>query len=446
MTNTIGLYWFTQDLRIENNPLLQRASQDVDTLICLYCFPKMTRFITHYAQEHRFSAAKIQFLSQSAKCLQKSLTALGQQLVVTTSTPYAKLQRIIHDHSVDHLYCDAFVGTDEKQVLRQLKEQFPSLIVTQDHVRSLFRKSDLPFELNALPSTFTQFRKQVEELDKPARNTTTTRLPPPLQIQFEETWPKLPPTQPALFEGGELAGLTHCQRYFSSPLPQHYKQTRNELDGMDYSTKLSPWLAIGCLSPCTILSMLAEHEHQFGRNESTYWISFELLWREYFYWSAMKHGARLFRFSGNKPSAPLTSFYPQRFLQWKRGETPFPIVNACMHQLNQTGFMSNRGRQIVASCLIHELQLDWRYGAAYFETQLVDYDVASNWGNWQYLAGVGADPRGSRRFDLNKQTQHYDADLSFIRRWQGHCSHAQTDGVDMVDWPIVPQKGNQESI
>lgn len=131
--------------------------------------------------------------------------------------------------------------------------------------------------------------------------------------------------------------------------------------------------------------MLQRYEAVHGANDSTYWIFFELLWREYFYWYARRYGAKLFRFSGigEKNRSPVSM---RSALQWKHGETPFPIVNACMRQLNQTGYMSNRGRQLVASCLVHELGLDWRYGAAYFETQLVDYDVGSNWGNWQYLA------------------------------------------------------------
>jgi deoxyribodipyrimidine photo-lyase len=96
---------------------------------------------------------------------------------------------------------------------------------------------------------------------------------------------------------------------------------------------------------------------------------------------------------GIKRLSPLTSYYPERFQKWINGSTPYPLVNACMNELRETGDLSNRGRQIVASCLVNELGMDWRYGAAYFERVLIDYDVASNWGNWQYLAGVGADPR-----------------------------------------------------
>jgi deoxyribodipyrimidine photo-lyase len=107
-----------------------------------------------------------------------------------------------------------------------------------------------------------------------------------------------------------------------------------------------------------------------------------------------------------------------------------------MKQLNASGYMSNRGRQLVASCFVHELNLDWRFGAAYMEQQLIDYDVASNWGNWQYLAGVGPDPRGHRRFDLEKQTAMYDPKGAFIRRWQGDKFTAALDSVDASDWPI----------
>ena len=108
-----------------------------------------------------------------------------------------------------------------------------------------------------------------------------------------------------------------------------------------------------------------------------------------------------------------------------------------MNQLNATGFMSNRGRQIVASCLVNELQIDWRYGAAYFQQMLVDHDVASNWGNWQYIAGVGVDPRGGRQFNLAKQTDIYDAKKIFITKWQGAATQPTLDSVDAVDWPAA---------
>ncbi|WP_244325812.1 DASH family cryptochrome [Shewanella aestuarii] len=321
--------------------------------------------------------------------------------------------------------------------------------MVQKEVNCLFTKNTLPFQINALPSTFSQFRKKVENIAIDINLNHLDSLPPmPSEIDVSSlkmaTLPLNQTKKTLLFKGGEQAALKHCQTYFETTYPSRYKETRNALDGFDNSTKFSPWLALGCISPTMIYAMLKQYEKINGANESTYWIYFELLWREYFYWYARRYQNALFHFGGIRNNPPLTSFYAQRFQQWKHGQTPFPIVNACMHQLNQTGYMSNRGRQLVASCLVHELNLDWRYGAAYFETQLIDYDVASNWGNWQYLAGVGADPRGSRRFNLDKQTQVYDPDLKFISQWHGECKNSQIDFQDYVDWPItsVTNKGD----
>jgi deoxyribodipyrimidine photo-lyase len=243
------------------------------------------------------------------------------------------------------------------------------------------------------------------------------------------------------FHGGEKSALSHINQYFSSDAPSSYKVTRNALscekDDWPLSSKFSPWLANGCLSARYIINALSDYEHKNTANESTYWIAFELLWREYFQWYTRQHGKQIFARTGIQPSASPASFYPQRFQQWCHGSTPWPLVNACMKQLNQTGFLSNRGRQIVASCLIYELGLDCRCGAAYFEQQLIDYDVAANWGNWQYIAGVGADPRGGRQFSIAKQQQLYDPKKIYIKRWQGDINYSTTiDSVDAADWPI----------
>lgn len=188
------------------------------------------------------------------------------------------------------------------------------------------------------------------------------------------------------FKGGAASALTHVNDYFGSDAPSTYKTTRNALDDWTSSTKFSAWLANGSLSVNVLLNRLREYERDTVANDSTYWIWFELLWREYFYWYALTHQQRLFWFKGIAQQPPTTSFDRTRLEQWKTCTTSYPIVNACMKQLLQTGYMSNRGRQIVASCFIHELGLDWRYGATHFEQHLIDYDVASNWGigsTWQ---------------------------------------------------------------
>ena len=245
------------------------------------------------------------------------------------------------------------------------------------------------------------------------------------------------PESASSFQGGETAALKHLERYFAEDLPAHYKEVRNALDGWDNSTKLSPWLANGCLSARKVMSRLSDYETEVIKNDSTYWIYFELLWREYFQWYAHKFGSKLFMPSGIKKTTPLNSYYPERFQKWVNGNTPFPLVNACMNELSATGYLSNRGRQIVASCFVNELAMDWRYGAAYFEKILIDYDVASNWGNWQYLAGVGADAQNKRHFNLDKQTAQFDPDGVYIKKWCGESDGLPLDSIDAADWPIA---------
>lgn len=123
-----------------------------------------------------------------------------------------------------------------------------------------------------------------------------------------------------------------------------------------------------------------------------------------------KHRHQFFLQTGIKSTDSPSQSNNQELLQkWIEGQTNHDFINANMIELKLTGFMSNRGRQNVASYLCHDLKLDWRYGAAYFEQQLIDYDVCSNWGNWAYLAGVGNDPRGDRYFNIDKQANDYDS-------------------------------------
>jgi deoxyribodipyrimidine photo-lyase len=190
------------------------------------------------------------------------------------------------------------------------------------------------------------------------------------------------------------------------------------------------------LSARRALAELRRYEAANGANDSSYWLFVELLWREYFQWIAEQLGDKLFALKGINDNGGFQCFYPERFEKWCQGTTPYPLVNACMRELKQTGFLSNRGRQIVASCLVNELALDWRYGAAWFENQLCDYDVASNWGNWQYIAGVGVDPRGGRHFNLQKQTEMYDPKHEYIERWAPGPVIENLDTRDAADWPL----------
>jgi deoxyribodipyrimidine photo-lyase len=184
------------------------------------------------------------------------------------------------------------------------------------------------------------------------------------------------------------------------------------------SSKFSAWLAIGVLSPAEIFKNILDFEDQHGSNSSTYWLKLELLWREYFRWMAETNGDLFFKSEGLIQEYIEPEFNPQdfeTFLKWINGNTQHPFINANMVELKTTGFMSNRGRQNVASYLTHELNLPWHWGAKWFESQLIDYDPASNYGNWQYVSGVGG--WGEHKFDYDWQANTYDPEKKYQKYW-----------------------------
>jgi len=221
------------------------------------------------------------------------------------------------------------------------------------------------------------------------------------------------------FIGGETAGKKRVQAYLTETHAiATYKNTRNGLIGENYSSKFSAWLALGCLSPKIIYEEIKKYETEYLANESTYWLVFELLWRDYFAFMMEKYPHQYFNIHGIKQNKTISNQHTDVVFQsWCNGQTDNDFINANMTELNLTGFMSNRGRQNVASYLCHDLKLDWRYGAAYFEHQLIDYDVSSNWCNWAYIAGVGNNPRGVSVFNIEKQANEYDKNESYRKLW-----------------------------
>ena len=432
------LYWVTKDLRLDDNPTLQRAAIS-ESLLIAYCVdPRWFspyRFHVQSLGTHRWN-----FLQESLSQFNKALAPLGQSLAIYYERPEVQLVSLINELGIERLVCSRQFGVDEKSALKFIAERFENLIVEQVDCTTLFKKGDLPFAIEDLPATYSQFRRVVENLAIPAPIDTPAALPKPPKLNTSRVtrpdWVPLPKGSQCPFIGGEANAVFHLHKYFSGGLPATYKTTRNELDGWDNSSKMSPWLNGGDLSGRRLKQVLTDYEAANGANESTHWLFVELLWREYFQWFALKLGSSLFTLKGNSSCARSGCFYPERFQQWCHGSTPYPLVNACMVQLSKTGYLSNRGRQIAASCFINEMELDWRYGAAWFEHQLVDYDVAVNWGNWQYIAGVGADPRGWRHFNLSKQSEIYDPDGAYQARWASEQAPLPLNSRDAADWPI----------
>lgn len=453
VTPTLGLVWLTDDLRLHDNALLARAVMECDNLIiCFFIDPADFKQDMYGCQ--KLGLHRRQFLSESLIALREKLEALGQRLNMFLAKPLNSIEAMCAHLPITHIYRSKPVAFNESRHWLHLRASLPDVCHVETETRCLFEASEIEFTpedsiaektVNAFPSTFSQFRRKVEKISIRKPVAAITALPAPVSLKafsFERFVPEKTLNNKApLVRGGEAAALAHLNAYFSGEAPNHYKQTRNAFDDWESSSKWSFWLANGCLSVRQTRQVLADYQTQHGENEDNAWLLFELLWREYFQWYARAFNKRLFLLNGLFTEANARkqrgSFYAQRYRQWCMGTTPYPIVNACMRQLNETGYMSNRGRQITASALINELGLDWRCGAAYFEQQLIDYDPASNWGNWQYIAGVGADPRGGRHFNLEKQAQIYDADGAFRSKWTDSDDDYALDYVDAADWPIV---------
>ncbi|KAG0463083.1 hypothetical protein HPP92_021559 [Vanilla planifolia] len=324
---------------------------------------------------------------------------------------------------------------------------------------TLYHIDDLPFDSRSLPEIYTQFRKFCESMSSIRE---CCKLPvslgpsPTNSLNEMDGWGAIPSlgdlgiqefkaVRGMHFIGGESAALGRVFEYFwKKDLLRVYKETRNGMLGPDYSTKFSPWLASGSLSPRYVHAEVKRYEKNRLANDSTYWVQFELIWRDYFRFLSIKCGNCLFHLDGSRKVVAKWSQDQTLFDSWKGGLTGYPLIDANMKELSETGFMSNRGRQIVCSFLVRDMGIDWRMGAEWFESFLLDYDPCSNYGNWTYGAGVGSDPRENRYFSIPKQAKTYDPEGDYVSYWLPELQHLPKDkrnfpGNSYIK-PIVPLK------
>ncbi|MAL93793.1 MAG: deoxyribodipyrimidine photolyase [Haliea sp.] len=431
------LYWFQGDLRLQDNPgLLEHIA--ARELVLVYIWQEWPA----WCNQHGMGPQRERVQWEHLQALQTALRARDQDLLVVRGQAEQVLPRLVRQWQIERVGTSFHPGVYEARQRRMLQERLA--VPLQIHPgNSLWERRHLPFALDDFPPHYTPFRKAVETLPIPSPLQAPDRLPPPPRgLAFPPlAEPSRPPTALPL-RGGSLAGRRRLQQYLDATDGlADYAQTRNTLNPFDGSSTLSPWLAAGALSAREVAHALGAAEEASGSTTSTEALFRELLWREFFHWRAARDGHFLFRPHGRGVRRQrLCTFDPRAFARWCQGDTDYPLVNALQRQLVATGWMSNRGRQISASCLIHEMGVDWRFGAAFFEHHLIDFDMASNYGNWQYIAGAGADPRGGRHFNLDKQTREHDPEGVFIAKWGGHRPQQPRYVTDAADWPItLPQ-------
>lgn len=445
---SVIFHWFRgMDLRLHDNPALDRSAalcaKTSSNVVPVFCFDP--RIFGDDARSEfgslKCGPRRAEFVLESVADLRQSLEKKGCKLLVAYERPedfMRKIKKEMNDCSTNIVYQDE-VCSEEKAVEFQVKKLFKSSEAVWGS--TLYDIKDLPYAegLSDLPDTFTPFRNKVEK-----KCSIHMTLPVPKQLPFPsmDEFPSLKeyssympsladlgytqeqiesvktvdPRGVMKFTGGETAALARVQDYiWDKDLLRNYFDTRNGMIGADYSTKFAPWLAHGNLSPRHVARECTKYEEQRVANKSTYWVVFELIWRDFFKFFALKHGNSMFFPSGTIGSDQVWKHYDKNLQAWIEGKTGFPLVDANMRELAASGFMSNRGRQNVASFLALELNQDWRYGADYFESTLLDYDVHSNWGNWCAAAGM----TGGRlnRFNIVKQSKDYDQHGDYVRHW-----------------------------
>ncbi|RAR49690.1 DASH family cryptochrome [Flavobacterium lacus] len=428
-----NLVWFRNDLRVNDNTSLFKACKKSGKVVGVY-FLDPRQFETNKYGFKKTEKYRAKFLLETLRNLKNNLAEKNISLHIYHDLPENIMPTLIADYSISTIFLQKEWTKDEIKVNCNVndncnfKNQNSKVEWVESYDQLLFHPDDIPYtDFSKIPEVFTEFRKKcekeskirtcVEIASKPIENLIeTSNLIPSLEELGLESF-KLHKNTAFPFRGGETAALKRMEQYFfeTENLSQ-YKKTRNGLIGSDYSSKFSAWLANGSISARTIYWEVQNYEREICKNEDTYWLIFELIWRDYFKYISLKHGEKIFKLEGILGKDYEWKFNDKALRQWINGNTREPFVNANMIELQQTGFMSNRGRQNVASYWAKEWEQDWRVAAAYFESMLIDYDVHSNYGNWMYNSGVGNDPR-DRKFNIQRQAEMYDADGKYQKLW-----------------------------
>ncbi len=425
--------WFRQDLRIHDNEALDYALERGDEIIPIYVFdPRLFSGTSSYGFS-KTGKYRAKFILESIQDLRQSFQKLGGDLVVRIGNPEEEVFKLANKVQASWVFCNRERTDEEIKVQDALERNLWKIGIELHYFRGkmLYYTQDLPFPVSHCPDVFTQFRKEVERfipIREPLPSPTRITMPSDIALNYgdmpsmkdlgQEDF-KCDARAAIQFKGGETEGLARLEEFiWEKDHLRHYKETRDGLLGANYSSKLAPWLSQGCLSPKKVYFEIKKYERKRVKNKSTYHLFFELLWRDFFRLMGKKHKNNIFKKGGIKEQVnPEWEDDLHRFKIWREARTGVPFIDANMRELKFTGFMSNRGRQNVASFLINDLKVNWQIGAEYFESLLIDYDPCSNWGNWNYLAGVGNDPRDDRYFNILTQAKRYDPNGEYVKLW-----------------------------
>lgn len=405
------IYWHRDDLRLHDNPALARALETGERVLPVFVFdPEQYRMLKLGFRKTGYK--RFAYLVQCVNNLRKSYRSAGGNLLIRTGNPATVLEDLVREYSATAIVAQREIASEEvTSELRVAKlaisdRKGANNVAISDKIaparldlvwgKTLYHRDDLPFGQEKIPATSKTFRIRAQKeagvrdlIPTPERVrvpevTDWGQVPQPTEVGFrpEEVFDYEPP-----LAAGETAALERLEYYtFGSGLVEKYKWSRNKSLGVDFSSKFSAWLNRGCLSPRQVYHEVKRYEREVKRNISTWWLVFEVVWRDYFIFSHWKHGNAIFGPGGYKQRDVSWQRDRALFDRWREGRTGIPFADAHLREMKRTGFMSNRGRVNTASFLTRDYEIDWRWGAAWFESQLLDYEVSVNWLNWNTQA------------------------------------------------------------
>ncbi|WP_293790110.1 DASH family cryptochrome [uncultured Pedobacter sp.] len=417
------LVWFRNDLRLHDNEMLVEAIAKSDAILPVYILDRRSFGETRYGTL-KTGNIRAQFILESVSGLRNALKQIGGNLLIAEGKPEDIIPQLVQEYEITEVYHHREVAREETHISTLVENALWKLRVNLKHFigHTLYNKEDLPFPIKDIPDAFNQFKKKIERdsMIKPC-----FAAPDRINVAEVIDWGTLPSLealnlfpqqkdQRADFEftGGEAEGLVHLQKVIMAM--QQAATTKNLI----LASKLSAWLAMGSLSPRKVYWEIKKMESVPNTKAMFNHILLGLLWRDYFRFMFKKYGNTFFSPDGFGSQGLVDVANEQEnFNKWRHAQTGFAVVDAVMTELNQTGFISNIARQTAALYLINNLEVSWVLGAAYFEEKLIDYNPASNWGNWANVAGVGNDQKSKSVFDLDKNIKNLDPKGNYAITW-----------------------------
>ncbi|MCF0072064.1 deoxyribodipyrimidine photo-lyase [Dyadobacter sp. CY261] len=391
------VYWFRNDLRLKDNQALFSAVGSADEIIPIYVFDPR-QFEKTKLGFRRTSALRAHFLIESVAELRQNIRQKGGDLLIRTGTPESIVSQLAEDYNADYVYTSKEIAPQETRIESSLSKnlKIANVDIKLFWMDTMINAFDLPFPVSKLPSGFAEFAQRLindfkikdqfptpEKIVLPAGYEAGV-LPGLAELGIDPK--ESPSTLPVDLAGGETRALSVLKHYIENFVKQGIPYPSQE---PLTDTRLSDWLSLGCISASYIYRGVKVAQSHAASEDA---IISNLLKREFFHWTLLRYGPRMFKPSGVK------HHFDRRwannhatFEKWIHGQTPDESVNAIIHKLDATGFITAAERETAARYLVDDLDINWTWGAMYFESLLMDYEASVNWCRWNNIAGVGED-------------------------------------------------------